>query len=135
MSTRGQVTTAGIAFEALEIWKQDPTEENRTAFTEAAAIFMIEYRNHPRTASIGADDLQTVGGISQVYEYCTMTASQVVELSMLLPGEPVVHLKDMIAMAMASMADRLGVSRDDLAVFFAAPDAAEVPETLRFNDS
>jgi hypothetical protein len=134
ISTEAQVTTAGTAFVALEAWRQDPTTEAHRAFTDAAAAFMIEYKNQPRTAYIDASALKSVEGVSQAYEYARMSGAQVVELALLLPGEPLVHVRDMIALVTDTIALKLGVTPDELRALITSADPHNLPKSLRPRD-
>ncbi len=131
MSTEAQVTTAAAAFQALDAWQTDPTELNRQAFGDAAARFMVEYRNEPRTAIIEAEALGTMAGIAQAYEFARMSGAQVVELAKLLPGEPLVHIRDMVAMVTDTISAELGVTRDELRALIVSPDPHDLPDSLQ----
>lgn len=134
MSTEAQVTLAGAAFAALDVWREDPTPEAHQAFTEAAAAFMIEYKDQPRTAYIDAAALESVEGVSQAYEFTRMSGAQVVEMALLLPGEPLVHVRDMIALVSDTIAGRLGVTREELRDLITSPDPHDLPPQLRSQD-
>ncbi len=131
ISTEAQVTTAKVAFAALQAWRTDPTSENHQAFSAAAARFMVEYSDQPRTAYIDAAALDTVEGISQAYDFARMSGSQVVELAKLLPGEPLVHVRDMIALVTDTIADSLGVTRAELRALITSPDPHDLPASLK----